>query len=46
LCTQWHTLGNNPQLPLSVPRIPTAERLTGLVTNVFFEEWTGAQHEQ
>ena len=45
LCTQWQTVGNNPQLPLSVPRIPTAERLTGLVADVFFEERTGAHHE-
>ena len=46
LCTQWYTLGDPPQLPRTISLVPTAERLASLVTDVFFEERTGVQHEQ
>ena len=45
LCTQWHTLDEKPQLPNTIPRLLHAQRLTGLVTDIFFED-ERAQHAQ
>lgn len=45
LCTQWPTLGEKPQLPNTIPRLLHAQRLTGLVTDVFFDD-AEVQHAQ
>lgn len=37
LCTQWPTLDEKPQPPNTIPRLLHAQRLTGLVADVFFD---------
>lgn len=38
LCTQWPKPGDKLNIPTTVPRLLHAERLAGLVTDVFFDE--------
>ncbi len=37
LCTQWHTLGDKPPTPNTIPRLLPARRLADMVIDVFFD---------
>lgn len=36
LSTQWQVLPSKPELPLTIPRIPSARRLAGMMDSAFF----------